>query len=630
MNLLLEIGCEELPASAVDLAVNHLPAALKSALDTARISAGQIEAFGTPRRLILTAQNLAHKQEDLSIEVQGPKAEIAFNADGSLTPAGLGFLNGRKIDPKNAYAKETSKGQVLAAQLHEAGELTSVVLSKLLPEIISQIPFAKTMKWEASKSRFSRPVRWLLCLLGEHVVGFEFAGVRSSNKTCGHRFLAPEFAEVTEKTYFDFLASHFVIFDKAKRKEMITREAHALAKSAGGVWREDPELLETVANLVEYPWPILGHFDAHYLEIPPEILICEMREHQKYFAITDASGKLLPNFVVVAGSKPEHPTQLAAGNARVLKARFEDGAFYYREDLKKPLEAYVTQPPQVIMDWFEKLGGIETRAAYLCKADLNTGVVGQFPELQGIIGAYYAEHSGEKPEVVGAIREHYLPRFSGDKVPSTQLGATLSMADRLATLHTRKLPKGSADPYGLRRAAIGLTRIILEHKLAINLHELITNGEILEFVMTRARGVFLENHPVLVVDATSAAANFDLCQWKARIEALEQFDYSAVSAIFKRVNNLVSKAELSAKANPALLKEPSEQALLSAIEQVKTTDDYAATLRQLAELKPTLDKFFEDIMIMSEDLELRNARLWLLSEVQKKAAWVADFSKLTV
>jgi glycyl-tRNA synthetase beta chain len=204
------------------------------------------------------------------------------------------------------------------------------------------------------------------------------------------------------------------------------------------------------------------------------------------------------------------------------------------------------------------------------------------------------------------------------------------MADRLATLHTRKLPKGSADPYGLRRAAIGLTRIILEHKLTVHLHELITNPEILEFVMTRARGVFLENHPVLVVDATCAAANYDLCQWKARIEALEQFDYSAVSAVFKRVNNLVSKAELSTKANLALLKEPTEQALLSAVEKVTMTHNHAETLKQLAELKPTLDKFFEDIMVMVEDTELRNARLWLLSEVQKKASHVADFSKLTV
>jgi glycyl-tRNA synthetase beta chain len=259
MNLLFEIGCEELPASAVDLAVSHLPAALKSALESARISVGNIESFGTPRRLIVHAQNLAHKQEDLSTEVQGPRAEVAFNADGSLTQAGLGFLNGRKIDPQNAYAKETPKGKVLAAQVHETGERTAVVLAKLLPEIMAQIPFAKTMRWESSKARFSRPVRWLLCLLGDQVIGFEYAGVQSSNKTCGHRFLGAEFNKVTEKTYFDFLTSHHVIFDKAKRKEMIATRSRNQSAEPGVKIQSCLRLLRIWLNTHGLFWVTLIH-----------------------------------------------------------------------------------------------------------------------------------------------------------------------------------------------------------------------------------------------------------------------------------------------------------------------------------------------------------------------------------
>lgn len=628
MNLILEIGCEELPASAIQVATEFLPRQLTEDLKAARLNFKAIESFGTPRRLLLLVQDLSATQADLDTEVLGPKIEIAFNAQGELTPAGLGFLRARHIDPKNAYQKAGEKGSVLAAKLHEKGRPAVEVLSELLPKIILQIPFAKTMRWEKSKTRFARPIRWLLCLADNQVVPFKIADITSSNKTCGHRFLSPEFHEVTQETYFDFLGKNHVIFDREKRKVMILEQAHKLAKSVGGHLNEDPALLDTVANLVEYPWPILGSFDADYLKIPQEILICEMREHQKYFSILDAQQNLMPYFVIVAGSEPVAEKQLATGNARVLKARFEDGSFYYHEDLAKKLDDFVTEPPQKLIDWALKLGSGANleRAAYLCKADLNTGVVGQFPELQGIMGAIYAKKDGEHPEVVTAIREHYWPKFSGDKMPSTQIGAILGLADRLYTLTSHKLPKGSADPYGLRRAAIGLTRIILEHGFRLNLKELIPSEEVLDFVMTRARGVFLEKHPVLVVEATQVAAQHDLCAWQARIAALEAFDYAAVSAVFKRVSNIVSKETGSTSGT---LKEPSEKALLDAISAVQISDDFPKMLRQLAELKPVLDKFFEDIMVMVDDLDLRNARVGLLKQVQQKAAHVADFSKLT-
>lgn len=639
MNLLLEIGCEELPASAIQIATEFLPKKLREELEASRLSFEAVEAFGTPRRLLLLASGLSEKQTDLDLEVLGPKTQIAYDAQGNLTPAGLGFLKSRGLKPSDAYVKKSDKGDVLAAKVHESGKPAHAVLSELLPKLISQIPFAKTMRWEASKTRFSRPVRWILCLLDTQVVEFEFAGVKSSNQTCGHRFLSPSFETVTQANYFSFLEQHQVVFDREKRKALILEGAQRLAQSVGGHLHEDPALLDLVANLVEYPWPILGTFEKEYLEIPQEILICEMREHQKYFSICDSAGQLMPYFVVVAGSKPVNAERLAAGNARVLRARFEDGAFYYREDLKKKLEEFIVTPPESLMAWvpvlsppFEKggQGGFDAlnRAAYLCKADLNSGVVGQFPELQGTMGGIYALKSGESPEVARAISEHYWPKFATDQIPSTRMGAILSLADRLATLHARPLPKGSADPYGLRRAAIGLVRIILDYKAQLDLKSLITHPEVLEFVMMRARGVFLEKHPVLVVDATQAAARYDLCAWQARILALEAFDYTGVSAVFKRVNNLVSKAENISKPDWGLLKEPSEQALLTAIKAVHINEHHGHMLAQLAGLKPTLDKFFEDIMVMVEDTELRNARLALLAEVGRKAAHVADFSKL--
>ena len=327
MNLLLEIGCEELPSNAIDIATQFLPKQLETELKSLRLSCAQIESFGTPRRLLLLAQDLEKSQPDLDTEVLGPKIEIAFDSQNNLTPAGIGFLKARHIDPKNAYAKNG----VLAAKLHQKGRLSLDILSEILPKIILQIPFTKTMRWEASKTRFARPIRWILCLLDKQIIHFEIAGVKSSDKTCGHRLLSPGFKRVAQKTYFDFLAKNFVIYDGKKRQELISKKTPT----------QDTELLKLVANLVEHPWPVIGQFDKNYLKIPQEILICEMREHQKYFPILDKNHKLKSEFVIVAGTK----TKEVSGYERVLKARFEDGAFYYQEDLKKKLSDFVTEPP---------------------------------------------------------------------------------------------------------------------------------------------------------------------------------------------------------------------------------------------------------------------------------------------
>ncbi|MBH1989076.1 MAG: glycine--tRNA ligase subunit beta [Myxococcaceae bacterium] len=637
MKLIYEIGCEELPAAAVDVALHFLPQQLEKELGAARLSFSHLLVHATPRRLVVEISDLSPTQSDLTLEILGPRVEQTFQATGELSPAVLGFLKAKNLDSAQTYSKQTDRGWVLAAQWAEKGKPAISVLPELLLRVTLQIPFAKTMRWESSRTRFARPIRWLLCLLDDQVVPFEIAGVHTSNRTCGHRFLAPSFQEVTTDTYSQHLEQSGIVLSKEEREARIWEQAQALAKSIGGRVKPDPELLSIVANLVESPWPVLGQFEQKYLDIPQEILISEMREHQKYFAVLDANEKLLPFFVLVSACQPSHPTRLAAGNARVLKARFEDGGFYYFEDQKKALSDFLPTPSLELMNCSRRLGELLAypdpieleRATQLCKADLQTGVVGEFPELQGVMGSIYAAQQGESPAVCQGIREHYWPKFSGDALPQTQLGAILSVADRLHTLTSRKIPKGSADPYGLRRAAIGLTRLIVFNRFELDLQSLLP-PDVLEFVMNRARSVFLENHSTLIVDATQSASKFNLLAWSDRIDALKQFNFAAVAAVFKRVSNLVSKSDDARhEASLESLESEADFALRDAILSVSLDSNFRTLLEELEAIKPILDRFFEETLVMCEDRALRNARLKLLMEVQTRASFVADFSRLS-
>ena len=704
-DLLLEIGCEEIPSGVIDPALKWLLENAAERFSKARLSFGEIKTYGTPRRLVLIVKDVSKRQTDLSMEVTGPKIEVAFDPDGKLTKAGLGFVCSKGLVEKDAYQKETDKGRVIAVHISEKGLFASKILPEILSLLIKDLPHPKTMRWDDSDAVFIRPVRWLLCLLGKEILPVQFGKIRAGNKTCGHRFETKKMVSVKSvENYLEYLQKNEVMLDGVKRKEIIFKEASSFAKSVKGLLRPDDALLETVKNLVEYPWPIMGHFDEKYLKIPREILICEMREHQKYFSVIKENGQLLPAFIVVSGSSSKDPKTLAAGNARVLKARFEDGAFYYHEDKKKPLKDYVPLLSKVLFQ--KELGTIldkthriknlvrkicqllsiakdveenAVQTAHLCKADLVTGVVGQFPELQGIMGCEYALLAGEKKEVALGIKEHYWPKQAKDESPTSDIGAIVSLADRIDTIVSvmgiGKAPKGSADPFALRRLAIGFVRIVTAFSYRLSLKQIISEAiltvqnrlsvkedvlqkEVLKFVSLRARGVLLEEleskfskNPTLIVDATMAVSFDDLTDWWSRALALSQLElknsetFAKLAATFKRVSHIVYKAQedslfdKDAKWNQALLKEPVEVELLREVIKVQKQFNnkpeenlfkyYVRLLELIAELKPFVDNFFDGVMVMVEDKELCRARLGLLSEIQKMAFLIADFTKIS-
>ncbi len=704
-DLLLEIGCEEIPSGAIDAALAWIKNEAEQKLAAARILHGEVKVLGTPRRLVLMIHDVALTQTDLSMFVTGPKVEVAFDAQGQLTKAGLGFIQSKGLSSQDAFQKSTPKGLVIAAQIHEKGLAVSVILPDILTKLLHSIPFAKTMRWDDTKVSFIRPVRWILCLLGGHVLPISFGLVKSSDETCGHRFLAPEFVKIDGiQAYLDFLDKNWVMLDGEKRKAAILKEADALARKAGGCLRADEALLEIVKNLVEYPWPILGHFEEKYLEVPKEILISEMREHQKYFAVTNKQDDMLAAFIVVAGSKPKDEMALAAGNTRVLKARFEDGAFYYHDDRKIPFAEYMhrlnsvlfqrelgslfdkTQRIQILTDYLceqlsvaMELRASAVRTAQLCKADLVTGVVGQFPELQGVMGKQYALLSGEKAEIAQGIAEHYLPRFAGDVLPASDIGAFVALADRMDTIVSiigiGKAPKGSADPFALRRAGIGLVKIIFCQGYQFSLEHFVTHAissvqkaivlkadalkeEVLLFLAARARGVLLEElaekkagNAVLLVDAAMGVGFDDLADLQSRVFALNYLSQQDTEMFVQLVSNLKRAGNIVAKARSdgfltessvfeaALLKEVCERDLWREIQSVETKlqtrntnstliERHIDVLEQIAALKPFVDRFFDDVMVMVDDVKLREARLGLLAKIEKMVRTIADFTRI--
>lgn len=702
-DLLLEIGTEELPASFISPALDFLKTASDRALREARLEHGAVRTSGTPRRLVLEVEGIAARQPDREEEVTGPRADVAWAEDGSLTQAGEGFLRGRGLKPKDAYRKETKKGVVMAARIHEPGRPARDVLPELFEALLPKIPFQKTMRWTDGRETFGRPVRWLCCLLDDEPLPVRFGELLAGRSTHGHRFHAPGPFEVpSAKAYRGILSERRVMLSLDERKQAIREGAERLAQQAGGTLLEDEDLLEEVANLVEHPWPLLGRFEERFLKMPKELLLSEMREHQRYFAVVDDKGDLLPAFIVVAGSEPPDPAKVAAGNARVLRSRFEDGAFYFAEDLKRPLEDRVEALRSVIFQrqlgtLFEKMervcaltgaladalgasGDVKeraVRAARLSKADLVTGVVGEFPELQGTMGRYYALASGEDERVAQAIEEHYQPRHAGAALPSSEEGALVAVADRVDTLvgilGIGKAPSGSADPFGLRRAAIAVLRIALERRYGVPLGDVaeraiglfgdklkVAQGalraQVLDFFATRLRGVLVERceergllGATDIVDATLAVGTDDLSDLEDRTVALatlrsrDAAAFEKLAATFKRVGNILQKARaegLEPRPGQGVerLVEPAEKELMEraqpARERVLSARegrrDYDAVLSAIVELKPHVDRFFDDVLVMTDDPALRDARLGLLASIEEVLLAVADFTRVQV
>ena len=691
--LLFELGTEELPARFVVPALDDLEKNFTEQCAALNIKHGAIRRFGTPRRLALLVSDLAEKTDDVMKEVKGPSVKAAFDAEGKPTNPALKFAESVKLTVDQLKKVSTPKGDYLVATVEEKGRRTYELLTEVLNQSMRKINFAKQMRWGDVEQSFGRPLQWIVALLGTEVVPVTYSDVKSGRVTRGHRFLAP--APLTIEKPADYeaaLEKAHVIADLAKRRKMTVERIAAAAQKAGGSVLPDEALVDQVVNLVELPNPVVGTFEERHLELPPEVLIQEMKSHQRYFSLTDGSGKLLPKFIAVSNTPVKDEKLSIKGYERVLRARLTDGRFFFDEDRASPLFDRVEKLHR--RSWIEKLGsmaektdriralgvflskavgkpevqGTVERAATLCKADLNTGMVGEFPELQGVMGREYALHDKEPKEVALAIFEHYLPRGAGDGLPTQDAGAIIGLADRLDSLcglfGIGKKPTGAKDDFALRRAAITFIRIVQARGYRFSLSAAIDESisllgaklvdakrkptdptvkeQLLEFFRGRLESTWKENHRADVVEAVLCAGFDDLVAAQLRLEAISVYvsrpDFTPLAATFKRVANIVEKQAKDitrAPVDASKLTDDAEKTLNAEVSKVSAavlaavkTDDFAGAMARVVPLKPFVDAFFDKVMVMAEDKALRENRVRLLMEIGGLFGTVADFSKI--
>ncbi|MEJ5377584.1 MAG: glycine--tRNA ligase subunit beta [bacterium] len=684
-DLLLEVGTEEIPASYIQPALESLAQSARTSLANLRLSFESVHTWGTPRRLVLMVEGVSESQPDLDQEVMGPPEKVAFDPQGQPTKAALGFARAQGVTLEELRVVETPKGRYLAARKRQAGRATRDLLAEELPRWITQIPFPKSMRWGDHSLRFARPIHWILALLERELIPFQLDFLQSSHNTRGHRFMSPGQAMVDHpKHYLDLCRSLYVIVDPQERAQMIRTEADRAARSLGGRLLEDPELLNTVTYLVEYPVVVTGEFQKEFLELPREVLITSMREHQKFFSIQDENGNLLPYFVNIANLSPSSLEAIRKGNERVLRARLSDARFFFQEDARQPLQERVQKLSGIIFHaklgtMMEKVLRIQSlaeklatqlepawvaqvqRAAFLCKADLTTDMVGEFPSLQGIMGMHYALLQGEPAEVAEAIRDHYLPAFAGDRIPSGPVGAMVALADKLDTVvgcfAAGEPPSGAGDPLGVRRAALGVLRILLERRYRLNLGRVIEEAldslrpqlgdieegilkDIWEFFKVRLENLWVsQGHDAAAVQSVLGSALQDLPQSLERLEAMERFmqeqSFSDLALSFKRVLNIVGDHS-PAEVDPSLFRQPEENLLLelvswaeSQIPKFMENSQHLQALHELAAQRGKLDAFFDAVLVNDPDPLLKTNRLNMLSRLARVFLMLADFSKLS-
>ena len=683
--LLLEIGTEEIPAGFVPQALMDLEALAKKELEASRIDFSGTKTLGTPRRLVLAIESVSEKQRDEETRKIGPSKQAAFDAKGNPTKAAIGFAKGQSVPVESLTVVQTEKGEYVCAVKKESGRPTAELLSSLLPKWILSIPFQKSMRWADIPIRFVRPIHWILALFGGEVVPFEVNPIRSGNVTYGHRFMNPGPLTVKDfQSYLQKTREAFVIVDPLERKRKIEDEMIREGARVSGRVLKDEDLLDEVNFLVEYPVALCGGFDHKFLSLPREILIHSMKEHQRYFPLVDDHGVLLPHFVCVSNIMPKNREVVVKGNEKVLKARLSDAAFFFEDDLKIPLEKRLDQLKKVVFQaklgtsyekvmrfkqlalWMAeridpKLRDAVERTSLLCKADLVTGMVGEFPKLQGVVGREYARLSKEKPEVAEAIYEHYFPGFAGDRLPSSPIGDIVSVADKMDTIvgcfGVGLVPTGTADPFGLRRQALAIIRIILEKQYSLSLRGLIEESgkqlkekmerpfeevkqEVLDFFRVRYQNFLLDKgYPFDVTDAVLSISFDELLDVQGRIDALrkarEWKDFESIVIAFKRAMNILKGSPPKKEMNLSLFAEAVEknlyQAFVLAKEKISTSlsaKDNEAALLEMTRMKKPIDDFFDGVMVMVEDEAIRNNRLALLDEIGKVFLRIADFSKL--
>ncbi|MCI2242237.1 glycine--tRNA ligase subunit beta [Adlercreutzia faecimuris] len=686
--LAFEIGTEELPAFDLHEATAKLGGIAAAALDGAGIPHGEIEVYSTPRRLIVVAADVPERTEATEECFRGPSAKIAFDADGNPTKAALGFARGKGVDASALERRDENGTEYVYAVVSTPSRDVAELLPELLADVVRAIPWPKTQRWGSRGEQFSRPVRWLLALLGDEVVPVEFAGLVAGDTTRGHRFLAPGPHKVASADeLIDVLRGAYVVPSEAEREELIRAQVAKAEKESGLTAELHAKTMREVVNLVEYPTVMVGEFDELFLAVPKEITVDAMLVHQRYFPLFNADGTLANKFLITSNGDARYEANIIDGNQRVVAPRLYDAKFFYDEDLKKPLEDYVEGLSQVVFQ--ESLGSTlaktervvklaahlavdagltgqdaadAERAAYLCKADLVTGAVVEFTSVQGIMGRYYALAAGETPQVAQAIADHYRPRFAGDDLPESRVGQVVAMADKVDTIcglfAVGQAPTGSSDPFALRRAAIGVIAM-LEAGLPVSLLDAIdaalagiaadgiafdeaaVRAEVVEFFIARVKVLLREEGAAAdAIDAVLATGVAEPMALIARVRALEAARADApetfedLAVAFARANNL-RDADAGTDCDPALFS-AEEAALAAAVDAADAAvaaalaaDDYPAALAQLAALRAPIDAFFEATMIMDDDLALRANHLRLLNRFTGVFANLADFGLMS-
>ena len=692
-DLLLEVGAEEIPASFIVPALEDLKRILNERMEAARLKHGEVRTYGTPRRLAVWVKDVADAGEDVTTEKLGPSAKAAFDKEGKPTVAATKFAESLKLQVSELGRTQTAKGEYLSAKVQEKGRPATEILSEALHAAVHGINFRKSMRWGDVDQAFARPVQWLVALLGGDVLPVVFGDVKSGRTTYGHRFLAPGPLELARPADYEAaLEKVHVIPDISKRRAMLLEKLRAAAKSTGGQILEDESLVEQVTNLVELPSPVVGTFDERHLDLPPEVLVQEMKSHQRYFSLTDAQGKLLPKFIAVSNTPVRDEKLSLRGYERVLRSRLADGRFFFDEDRRTPLADRLPKLARVV--WQGQLGSYAEkverfkalavflaegagkkeqratieRAATLAKADLVTGMVGEFPELQGVMGREYARAAGEPEAVALAIFEHYLPRNANDSLPTQDAGAFIGLADRLDTLcgifSIGKGPTGAADPFGLRRACLAVINIVLGRGYRFSLSAAVDEAlkllepktasikrkagepspreQVLEFFRGRLKALWSEGYRTDVVEAVLSVGFDDLVAARKRLEALSglvgRADFTPLAVAFKRVVNIVEKQGKDvAKGNtdPARFRDEPEKNLHAAFTQARgkvaefvKADDFSGALKEITGLKPAVDTFFDKVTVMADDKDLRENRVRFLTEIGALFNEVADFSKI--
>ena len=692
--ILFELGCEELPPKSLKPLRDALQASVTEQLNEAEIGFDSIKAFAAPRRLAIRIEGISDKQPDRSEQKRGPAIKAAFDSDGNPTRAAMGFAKGLGIDASELITINTDKGDYVGYEQIIQGQATTELLPTIFQTALDNLPIAKRMRSGASRNEFVRPVQWAVLMQDNAVIDATIQGHQTGKQTRGHRFHSPDYHEITHANDYEQLLDDLkVVADFDKRQTLIKNQVKTLADEVNADPIVPQDLLDEVTALVDFPIALRANFEARFLQVPQEALISTMQADQKYFCLTDKAGKLQPYFIFITNIESKDPNQIIEGNEKVVRPRLADAEFFFLQDQKQPLFALTESLKTRVFQ--DKLGTIwekseriaklaafiatlmqqqgrdinvdETvRAAILSKADLASSLVGEYPELQGIAGTYYARLNDEPEAVAASLQEQYLPKFSGDVLPQTPIGICLALADRLDTLvgifAIDQAPTGSKDPFSLRRSAIGILRILIEKQLPINLVALVeqaikgystsegskiakmgdTFTQVMAFLNSRYRAMYTEQGvSVDTIQAVQAINPHMPLDFDQRIRAVQTFSElpqaEKLADSNKRVANILAKSEVSVAdtVDEALLSEPAEQTLYQAVQQAQTavkplleTADYTQVLQTLVSLDAPLSDFFADVMVNSEDAALKNNRLALLKQVRALFLTVADISEL--